>query len=298
MPAAIPEAVLLIGAFFLLVAAMFLRGGLAGYNYSFGSIFRWMHNHLRLPLPAGLGHIDFGAPFGYIDKAIVGALQAGIKDCEKYLAYTWHAAEKMLRYTTQMVDWLARETEASFHWLEAIKLPKWAKWAIADAFPPALLYKLIAQALPHVLPHIERGTKVIYHTLPVKTITIIRKAAGAALPLPPWVIRLPHRLGRLERDATHISRRLRKVEGIFAAGVFAAVLANALGVATKCIRRGNVGKAARSICGFDPSLLESLLADGLAIVGVLSVVEFANELRAIEGEALKILGAGIREWPS
>ena len=300
MPEVIPEAVLLIGALFLIMAAVFLRGALAGYSYSFGALFEWFRRHLNFHVSYGFGsiRIPLGDLFGAIDKAIVGALQAGIADCEKYLSYTWYAAEKLLRYTAESIDWLARETEQTFDWMLHVKLPTWAKALALPVTWPVLVARMIAQALSHVRPEIVRAYHTVTHTVAHETVKVVRVVAGGAIALPKWVIHLPGRVTGLERDWTRLNRRVRRVEGLFAAGVAAAVIANALGIATKCLRSGNVGKTARRVCGMDTSLLDSLLVDALAIVGAISVVEFADALRGIEDEAVKILGAGIKEWPS
>jgi hypothetical protein len=65
----------------------------------------------------------------------------------------------------------------------------------------------------------------------------------------------------------------------------------------KWLRCKNVTKAGKAVCSSDASWLTSLLGDALVIASVISVVEFAKELQAIEGEAVKILGVGIREFP-
>lgn len=300
MPEVIPEAVLIVGAFFLFVCALILRGLLASYNYSLGSAFSWLATHLRvrIPLPFHKGvTVNFGSPFGVLNDVIVQTMQAGIRDTEKYLAYTWHAAEKLLRYTTEAIDYLARETAQTFEWLANVKLPKWAKVLLAGAFPVGLLTRLIAQAVQHLRPTVIKTVKVIEHAIPGRIVQVFKFAGAAVLP---GVLGLPKIRGditNLWKWRTKAEKRLHKVEGLFAAGVFAAVLANALGVATRCIRRGNLGKTARSVCGMDGNLLDSLLTDALAIVGVLSVVEFANELRAVEDEALSIMGKLVREFP-
>ena len=89
-----------------------------------------------------------------------------------------------------------------------------------------------------------------------------------------------------------------KLEALLGAAGFAAVLANALGITTRCVRSGNVGKAVRRLCGMDASLLEDLLAGVLLIEGVVSVVAFTEALQEIETEAVNVLGGLIKEWPS
>lgn len=301
VPEVIPEAVLIIGAFFLFACALILRGLLAGYNYSFGSMFAWLAEHLKVRIPTPpFGHVtvNFGSPFGVINDVITSSLQAGIKDCEKYLAYTWHAAEKLLRYTAEAIDYLARETEQTFSWLAHVKLPRWAKVILAGALPVGLLTKLIAEAVSKIHPTVTKIVRVIEHTVTHTVPRVVVKTVAVAVPGIHAIPGIRRDIVGLTKRNLRLSRRLSRVEGLFAAGVMAAVLANVLGVATRCIRRGNVAKAARSICGLDSNLFESLLGDLIAITSVLSVVEFATELRAIEDEAIGIMGKLVREWPS
>jgi hypothetical protein len=46
-------------------------------------------------------------------------------------------------------------------------------------------------------------------------------------------------------------------------------------------RCSNVGKVGRRVCGMDASLLESVLADSLLILGTLSLVTFAEEMQDV-----------------
>lgn len=281
-------------ALFLILALMWL------YHASLDKLLRALASHLTLhiKLPGYNHHFDFGKPFVEAANAMQDWLAAERDGLTIELGMTWHAMQACWTATAQAVHELATEVAGALDHIHGVTIPKWAKWAAAAAFPPWLIAKLVRAILPHIHLHGQKIVQVIEHNVVTHTVTrVMRAAVGGAVAFPPWVIRLPHRLRDLERDSARLGKRLRKVEGIFAAGVAAAVIANALGIATKCIRRGNVGKAARSICGFDPSLIESLLADGVAIIGAISVVEFAETMLALEDDAVKVLQAGIREFP-
>lgn len=154
-----------------------------------------------------------------------------------------------------------------------VKLPKLSK-AAAKALVGA------AVAL-YVHPYLAmlRWLKAHYHAL---TAVLPR-----ALPLPtvPAIPNVWKRLRALER----------KIGVPVALGVVATALAR-LGV--NWIRCNKVRRLGRGVCGMDDSFLESLLLDSLAIFSILSVVEFANELRTVEDEALSIMGRLVREWPA
>lgn len=94
-------------------------------------------------------------------------------------------------------------------------------------------------------------------------------------------------------------KRLKRLEKLLGVSGIALIMARALGLGSaRCLRGGNLAKAARRICGLDSSLFNSLMLDLVAILSVVSVVEFANDLRAIEDEALSVASKMIREWPS
>jgi hypothetical protein len=99
----------------------------------------------------------------------------------------------------------------------------------------------------------------------------------------------------------NIWKRIRKLERkLTPAALLAAVVValGRLGLGWLRCKTGNVQRAAKKICGLDPGLFESLLLDATAIFATVSVVEFANDLRKIEGEAVGILHRLIREFPA
>lgn len=104
--------------------------------------------------------------------------------------------------------------------------------------------------------------------------------------------------GWTRRNLRWHTRRIARLETLLGAAGLTAVLARVLGVTSRCLRSGNLGRTARRVCGMDTGLLDELLLGGVAIVGAISVVEFAEELRAVEDEALKIVAGLVREWPS
>src|SRR5439155_25588716 len=84
---------------------------------------------------------------------------------------------------------------------------------------------------------------------------------------------------------------LRRLERSLPAAVGVAALIAAIGrLGLGFLRCGNFRKAGKSVCGMNTSLLDSLLLDTVALLSVVSVVEFAKELQTIEGEAMSIVG--------
>lgn len=296
----IPALLLTVAFFWALCGYLTSRGLLATWKYSLGYLLQWLHDHLSFHVNLRLTtvHLDFGYPFGVADGWVRSKLQEWNDGAEIEMGYCLHGLRELVLINAEAIEWVAKEVSQTIDGLIHIHLPKWAKGLVYAALPAALLAKLIAAAVAHLRPQLLRVVKVVEHAVPATATRVVRYVHDGAIALPKWVPRLRTSVKELERDATNLGKRVRRVEGIFAAGVAAAVIANALGIATKCLRGGNVSKAARSICGMDSNLLSSLLQDSLAIVGAISVVEFAEGLRAIEGDAIKILGAGIKEFPS
>lgn len=111
---------------------------------------------------------------------------------------------------------------------------------------------------------------------------------------------LPHTLPiPFGRTIAAIRARLRRLERSLPAAVGVAAVIAALGrLKLGFLRCGNFRKAGKQVCGMDSRLLDLLLLDTVAIFSVLSVVTFANELRAVEGEAVNLMGRLVKEWPS
>jgi hypothetical protein len=299
----VPEAILplvyVIGIFFAVVGYAFARGALATWGNSVGYLLQWLATHARIDFSVLHKHVslDLGGPFRAVDREVVSALQAWANGAEIEFGYCLHGLEQVARYTAQAIDYLARETSETFDWLVNVHIPKWVKYAAGASLPVGWLTKLIAGQIAKHLPHLRSEIHTVERTLPGKVVTIFKYASTAALPGLLGLPKIHGDITNLWKWRTKAEKRLHKVEGIAAAGVFAGLLANALGIATKCVRSGNVAKTARRICGMDANLLENLLLDGLAIVGAISVVEFAEGMLAIEDEAVKILSLGIREFP-
>lgn len=263
MPEVIPEAVVLIGAFFLIVMAMFLRGALAGWNYSFGSIFVWLDKNARVTVPipfAGHVTINFGSPFGVLNQFIFDTFQAGINDCERYAASCWHAAEAMLRYTTEAIDWLARETAATFDWLATVHIPRWVKLIAGPFLLPLLLPRILKYVQAHIHVGMRPITQYVTNEFPKEITRLSRKAIEAAIPGAmdiPWIEKEVY--GLTKRNL-NLAKRLRQLEAITGAAVFAGLMANAIGgISARCVRSGAVGKVARALCGLPARALEDLL---------------------------------------
>jgi len=154
-----------------------------------------------------------------------------------------------------------------------VKLPKLTKAqakALVSAAVATYIHPFLAD-LQWLRRHFHALTVAIPRALPIPTVPAFPNV---------W-----KRLRALER----------KIGVPVALGVVATALAR-LGLGwIRCNRVKRLGKAA---CGIDDSLIDKLLLDTLAIFGLVSIVEFAEGLLAIEDEAVSIMGALVREWPT
>lgn len=298
------------------------RGVLAGWNYTLGKMLLWLADELVFRVNLGIAHprIDLGGPFRSANKAVVGWIGEW--------ADTFDAATGLFFHGAAVIgEWTARETAAiagdlySFGgWVAHVFVPAYVQ-GVTDVFHKA------TSTTTKVVSRVE--TKVIHVT---RVIRVEAKQAAAVavpdvlapdLPALDWLrkhwkavrraaigaaglaggLALPGNIGRdwigYTKRTFRIHRlRLNRLEKILGAAGFAALLANALGLASwRCVTRGNLGRLSRAVCGMDSSLLGSLLQDLLGIVGALSVVEFTNELRAVEEEAVAIMGKLVKEFP-
>lgn len=241
---------------------------------------------------------DLGKPIRVAEHGIREFLLDEQRGLEIMIGATWHALKEIVLAHVHMLEWLVKEIDAANEYLDHKLLPRWGKWAAAAALPAALVAKIVAAVVAKLRPQLAKEAKVAEHAVPQVVEQYITYSVPAALPGALGIPKIHRDITNLWKWRSKAEKRLGRLERITAAGVFAGLLANALGIATRCIRRGNVGKAARRVCGMDSSLLDSLLLDGLAIAGAVSVVEFAKGLQEIEDEAVAVLGGLIREWPS
>jgi hypothetical protein len=270
------------------------------WRQTFGAALQYIADLMTFTVNTHLHYkktFDLGRPFRVADSAITTWLEAERDGLSIEIGWTWHALQETWHATASAVEWLTHETADTLEWIERVKLPRWAKWAATAALPAALLTKLIAAAVSHLKPGILREIKVVEHAVPQTITKVLRYAAPVALPIPLGIPRLRHRVKDVEDEVRNLRKSLRHPATWIGAAAAAGIIANALGLSKRCVRRGNLGRAARQVCGMDSSLLGTLLSDALVIAGAISVVEFAEGLLTIEDEAVGILSAGIREFP-
>jgi hypothetical protein len=173
-------------------------------------------------------------------------------------------------------------------------------------FARAILKLYDKYTLGEVLRRTGGGVKVIRSQVATVTRTVVRveKIVGAKADAV-----VVHRVGALAGELEHVidwtlprlRARQRAAEGEIGRlwhrvkanerrigiGVAVGLVVAALGrLGLGWIRCRNVGKVGRNVCGMNPALLESLLADSLMIAGTLSLVEFAREMVGVTDTAV------------
>ena len=273
-----------------------------------------------------------------ISRQLSAGVTAWLKDAGRVAGFvlgpTVTLTLKLTRWITSQVGEVFSDAERlAVAWFSG--LYQWAALAIGQALSwPIYLFKLqwwiVNHAIPNAIRAAIRGfhgsvtyvTKVlpkverVVTKLPKLTKAQIRAAVTAALsslvlPFMPelrWIRAHFHAITHAIPGAItlpklpsirDVLRRLRKLEKGATRAAFAAALAVALGrLGLGWIRCNNVKKAGKSVCGIDMGLLDELLLGTTAIFGAISVVEFAEGLRAIEGEAVSVMGKLVREWPA
>lgn len=299
-----------------LLAWFVLRGLLAGYEHSLGYVLARLAGILRINVR--FVHFDFGGPIRALDNAIRHTLSAGASRTEALAGRLFHGAALIQEWTVRELAELAHETLAVAQHLQHVHLPKNVKALLLAAFPPALLAKLVADAVRKYGVKVVHTTTTIVHraaavTIPHVTIPYIGQwqwlrrhwkalvAALAAAAALPGAIRLPHvnvlpRLRSLERRAVHDAKRLRRLEKLLGVAAFAALMAKVLGLPNwRCLTRGNIGRTARVLCGLDAGILGALLA-GLGFLALpLSIEALGREFLAVEEDVLPLVVKAVSE---
>jgi hypothetical protein len=126
----------------------------------------------------------------------------------------------------------------------------------------------------------------------------LRKAVAAAAVGAAGAIVLPHFPAfpiPWRGEIKALKKRLTKVEGLLGVTALAIAMSRVLGVSSRCLRSGNVGKMARALCGLPADIFAALLGGLVVLEGGFSVVAFTQALQSVEDEIVQGLTATISE---
>jgi hypothetical protein len=217
----------------------------------------------------------FSAIYQYFDLVITNALEWPLYLWRFQRWLLFHELPRLAKAVPKLATQVVHSVTTRVIHVERtiVKLPKLSK-AAATALVSAAVAKWIHPYLASL-----RWLRAHFHALTV--------AIPRALPIP-QVPAFPNLWKRV--------RALEKKVGVPVALGVVAVAISRLGLGwTRC---NNVRRIGKQLCGLNPSLLDELLLDSVAIFSLLSVVEFAKELRTVEDEAVAIMGRLVREWPA
>lgn len=246
------------------------------YRMTMGAALRWAADQLD---GIRIGGRIFGGvhPFSPLAARLRNLDTTIMRYLGTAIEATSHAWKTGWNYTAyafeQMGDAIAGAAEDTFHALDHYRryvIPA----ALSAAVGPlaALVYQLrhLIDAKAHVV------IRTVVHTVTRIEHTTVAKAVAIARPLP-----FP-RLGQLEREAAATESRLRDyARRISPAALAAIVVATLARLGLGWLRCSRVNRLGRRVCGMDESVLESLLADTLLIVGTISLVEFAEGMQGV-----------------
>jgi chemotaxis regulatin CheY-phosphate phosphatase CheZ len=292
-PAAVPLAEVAVGLF---AFAAFLA--CAGLNHVWGATAGWSLRFLADQLDSLEIHVRWigrvrplgpiAAAFRWVDHETQRLLGIAALNSQHAATYLFGEAAKQVKWIGREILALSHLQFTGIHTLLHTTLPRLEHRALLRA-------RSIAHGVEHRVT-VNIGSLRRELRIGVKGLqrAVIRADHAAARALD-WS---EGAFGRAEKTARAQAKRLSALERFALSAAFAAAVAVALRrLGMKWLRCSNTKKAAKSLCGMDVNLLESLLLDATAIVGTISVIEMAKELQSIEGEAVKLMRGFVRELP-
>jgi hypothetical protein len=273
----------------LLAAWIALAGTLKMWNLSFGQMLLGIANlidRIQVHLPFGI-HLRWHSlanAFRYADNRVKEALSTAIYKVGQPIAVFIDYMATVLEKPTIQLAGVVADVAHTLGTLRHDIIPRMITARIA--WIPKHL-RILAARILHLATHLPKAiTHEVTHLRHYITHEVTHVITRIPVP----------RISRVEREAEAIGQRLkslaRHVAGIGALAYVAAELAR-LGLGW--IRCSKVKRVGKTVCGLNENLLEGLLADALLVVGAISIVEFAKELQAIEGEVVSGLRGYVRE---
>lgn len=258
------------------------------YGYTFGAFLDWIAAKIR-GLSIGIPHvttIGFGflaTPFEAANNAIRHALGVGIEATKHAGLYMWHYSAYAIDEVGKLLESLAVTTYNGIDHALHIHIPKWVNNRLRHMAAQLAAAQATIAAFPH---RVNVAVANAEKTLTADIAHARAAAIGATLP----------RIRTAEHDISDLSKRIAaQARKLTAAGFLALLVAGLTTLGINQLRCDRVRKSLGRICSMHPSRLESLLEDTLMIASIISIVELAKELQAIEGEVVKGLRAGVKE---
>jgi hypothetical protein len=299
----VTEPIVVPAARVVLKPLLFAFGVLAGYFVAWGLVFV-MDAVVRAFFGTATGAISWipyagkvlSTPLLAIEHKLTSYLGGLEAHFDAQMAARWHALASLvtqLAYDTKaaaILDWnIARKLATSF-----------GNTVITQVVGGVHKIVKVVQSEVHTVTRtVVRVEKIVGTKADAAVARAVGVLEGEIGHVIDWTIpRLRARERSLSDSLGRLWHRVRANEGRLALGAAVALVVTALGrLGLGWIRCRNVTKVGRRICGLDPSQIEGLLLDTLAIVGTVSLIEFIRDAQAIENVALDALGGFIREFP-
>jgi hypothetical protein len=262
------------------------------WKHTLGAALRWLADEFdALEIAVRwIGHIrplgPIAAAFRTVDANVFHALGWAALKSQHAWNYCANQAAASLRHIAREVEHLSTSLYHATGQLVTVVLPRWERHAL----------RLAGHATHVAIVAVRRQIAVRLALVRHELRAVEAHAAHALHRAEHALDWSAGRVGRLDRRLESQAKRLEGLRKHFGAVAFAGLVAAAL---TKLglgwLRCSNTKRTAKAVCGMDTDLLDGLLLGATLIVGTISVVEFAEELQAIEHEAIGIIHGFIRE---
>lgn len=303
VPAA-PEAGLSFGLILLAIACVFLLALNRVWKFTVGALLSAMASMVSsLPHVTILGKQvppwnALASGLTELDNYVLEAIGVGIQQTERGLHALIGAMTWLLQETADQLAGLAEDTARAFDYTKRILIPALLGVALAP------IVRQISHLGAQTKTIILHPTTIVRKTVQVVTpglkalegkvsalearVAAIGAAAPAAIPalVPPISLPKPTALpGDISRGLDSLWKRVRGIgKTLTPAGIAGLVLASTAAVGLTWTRCSNTRKHGQNLCGMNPDLLETLLADTLLVLGTVSLIEFAEGMQGIVSE--------------
>lgn len=267
MPVAIPLVSMLVAMFLLLLVFTWQ----SGMHRIFEALARWADVTIATHIPR-VGDIHLGALSRairhadvWVERQLSGLLTVAIWPVVALLTL----ARNVVLDPARELAYISRDAAQAIAGLRRYVIP--AMIAAKVAWIPrhlvaleAAVQGLLTRAPVHIVHKVvEIATKA--------TTTVVNKAVAV-----PWP-----RIRGAERDISGLWKKVKalahRVPVALTAAALTAIVAR---TSFRWVRCAKVGRVGRGVCGMNESMLESLLADTVLVVGTISLVEFCHGLQA------------------
>jgi hypothetical protein len=272
-----------------LLALIILIGILWAYRYTLGAVLlaaSGLLGTIRLP-----GFLGGGRVLGFAADEILKADHSIRNTLGTAITFYQDAWNHSVSYFAYAVHWWGKELAALSHdtaqAVEGLHVTSvtnvYRKVNTGLAARVGALAAAVA-ALKHAgITRVEKITNTVTHK-----VTVIERAV--AVPDIGAIPRAIPTIKELERAGEAALERAKALARRFGpAALLATVVTAVARLGFGWVRCSKVGRTGKQLCGMNESLLESLLADTLLVVGTLSLVEFSREMIAVTEEATPLV---------